>query len=101
MESSPKDKPETSPEGVDMNIRYHMLLTVSITAVFVCLCIGSKAIGQAYAPGGPPPGYYYQPPSMVPIGPSMYPGCFYISGGAKFRELKSVRIETKPANLLT
>ena len=31
----------------------------------------------------------------------MYPGCFYISGGAKFRELKFVRIETRRVDLLT
>jgi hypothetical protein len=92
-------KPETSPEGVEMNIRYHMILTVCITAVFVCLSIGSKAIGQAYAPGGPPLGYYYQPPSMAPTGPSMYPGVFYIGGGAKVRDLQTLSIGTKNAEL--
>ena len=57
-------------------------------------------MAQGYAPGGPPPGYYYQPPSMVPIGPSMYPGVFYIGGGAKVRDLQSFSISTKPSEVV-
>ncbi|MGO9121345.1 MAG: hypothetical protein ACLQPD_27515 [Desulfomonilaceae bacterium] len=84
------NKPEISPEGVEMNIRYHMLLTVCTTAVLVCF-LGSDVIAQAYAPGGPPPGYYYQPPSMAPTGPSMYPGVFYIGGGVRYYNVNGFR----------
>jgi hypothetical protein len=77
---------------VDMNIRYHMLLTVCITAVFVCLCIGSDAIAQAVGiPVGPPPSYYYPPPTMTPTYTGTLAGPFYLNAGVKFRNIATVR----------
>ncbi len=68
---------------VKMKFPRHTVITISVAAILVCF-LGSDVIAQAYAPGGPPPGFYYQPPSMAPTGPSMYPGAFYISGGVRY-----------------
>ena len=83
-----------------MKSREHIVIAAGLVVILSCFGSAETVSAQAYAPGGPPPGYYYQPPSMAPTGPSMYPGVFYISGGAKVRDLQSLSIGTKNAELI-
>ena len=83
-----------------MKSRENILIAAGLVVILSCFGSAETVSAQGYAPGGPPPGYYYQPPTMVPTGPSMYPGVFYISGGAKVRDLQSLSIGTKSAELV-
>ena len=82
-----------------MKSRENILIAAGLVVILSCFGSAETVSAQGYAPGGPPPGYYYQPPSMTPTGPSMYPGVFYISGGAKVRDLKTLSIGTKDSQL--
>jgi|GEM_PF-6664590 len=83
-----------------MKSREHIVIAAGLVVILSCFGSAEPVSAQGYAPGGPPPGYYYQPPSMAPTGPSMYPGVFYIGGGAKVRDLQSFSIGTKGAELV-
>jgi hypothetical protein len=82
-----------------MKSRENISIAAGLVVILSCFGFAGTVSGQGYAPGGPPPGYYYQPPSMAPTGPSMYPGVFYIGGGAKVRDLQTLSIGTKNAQL--
>lgn len=83
-----------------MKSREHIVIAAGLVVILSCFGSAETVSAQGYAPGGPPPGYYYQPPSMAPTGPSMYPGVFYIGGGAKVRDLQTLSIGTKSTELI-